>query len=167
MSAPAEPATLLERGIAAYRQRQFDAAVELLQRALALEPANPQIDSYLAEAQRYLNRHDAVEQALDRLVARTPDDPWAWFRRGRARRALGRPRDAIADFDRAEALEVDMVFDGDLAELYMIRAECYEALGELRQAIGDYELYGSFSGKRYVANREVARLEAELAARAR
>lgn len=155
-----DSARLFERGIEAYRTRCFSEAVELLERVRSNSPGETKILSYLAESFRYLRRHDDAERMLDELVELQPDDPWFWFRRGRARYAQGKYDEAIADLDEAERLEEDSVFDQGLNELFLIRADCWEALGEIDKAISSIKMYGFAYGFRYVVEREVARLEA-------
>ena len=157
MTTQEDSARLFEHGFEAYRTRRFSEAVELLERARSISPGETKILSCLAESFRYLRRHDDAERVLVELQ---PNDPWIWFRRGRARYARGKYLDAIADLDEAERLEEDSVFDQGLNELFLTRADCWEALGELDKAISSIEMYGFADGHRYVVEREVARLEA-------
>lgn len=56
----------------------------------------------------------------------------ALLRRGDAYLMLGEPTPALADLERAVAL------DGASAELYYHRGKAYEALGERKRALADY-----------------------------
>lgn len=156
------PQERMARGMELYRRRHFQEAIDLFTSVLVDHPGHLQALSHLAECHRYLRNPGQVDAVLSELILLNPENPWPWYRRGRARMALERFDEAIDDLTRAELLEDDLVFDQGLSELFLVRADCYEAKGALRLALADFQMYGLVSGKRYVGDREVARLQRRL-----
>lgn len=91
----------LERADFLRLEGRLDEAESDLDRAAALDPVLPRLD--LVRGALFLARGDAAgaERALDRHLARSPGDGEALFLRARARDALGRVAEAIADYESA------------------------------------------------------------------
>lgn len=78
-----------------------DAALRDLERAEALAPRRPEVPLERGAALLALGLASAAEDELTVAIARDPSSGDAYGLRARARLALGRPREAAADFQRA------------------------------------------------------------------
>jgi tetratricopeptide (TPR) repeat protein len=109
-----------------------DEAQAALDRLLQREPKNAAAYNLRgllhADRQRYAEAVPDFTKSLQ--LGRSPE---AYYNRGRAVQALGRHREAVADFSQAIALYAGYV------AAYQARGESYEALGQARQAASDRE----------------------------
>jgi predicted O-linked N-acetylglucosamine transferase (SPINDLY family) len=94
--APGDWRVLTRLGLLNVQERRFDEAVEVLQRALAANPANPEAHAWLGEALRHGGRLEAAIAAFRQALALQPGFAPAWFNLGLA---LGQ----VKDFEAAEA----------------------------------------------------------------
>ena len=91
-------------GCTMFKLRQFEAAAECFDSAIALDPSNPY---YFGDRGNALLEAGLLDRALcdySEVISLDPRDAQAYWSRGNALLALGRMEDAIADFDRAIAL---------------------------------------------------------------
>ncbi len=100
---PGDADPLVRRGAAYLAHGDFDAALADFGRATALAPQLDELDRWKGEALLGAGRAIAAKPALDRYLQRHPGDPHALVLRARALRALGAPREAVGDYDRALA----------------------------------------------------------------
>jgi tetratricopeptide (TPR) repeat protein len=82
-----------------------DTALDLLHRAIAVQPEHARAHGVLGELHRVAGAFDLAIEALDRAVALDPDDAYAVGTRGQVRLAQERYDDAIADLERATTLQ--------------------------------------------------------------
>jgi tetratricopeptide (TPR) repeat protein len=71
-SAPNDPATFLQAGLLFYGKKDYQNAVNGLQRALELDPNNSNIAYFLALSLRDGGRTDLAKQLADELLRRNP-----------------------------------------------------------------------------------------------
>lgn len=76
-------------------------AVELLTRALRLQPGSAKCNLFLGIALADLERYPAAERPLRSALAKLPAYPDAWVSLGKTLRALGRGDEALTCFQRA------------------------------------------------------------------
>ena len=111
---------------------KYDDALKAINIALELE-LNDQIllnqkASVLSELKKYL---EAI--AIYNDLIRTKSDAYAYYNRGVAKSALGNKQGAIADYDRAIAI------NPQYANAYLNRGNAKSALGNKQGAIGDFD----------------------------
>jgi protein O-GlcNAc transferase len=94
-------------GVIEYQRKHYEAAVQLIGRALKVDPKFPSAHSNLGVALRDLNRHEEALASYDRALALLPDYAEAQNNRGNALHDLKRHEEALASFDRALALKPD------------------------------------------------------------
>jgi lipoprotein NlpI len=95
---PKDLAALVQLGNLEFDAQKFDKADAYYQRALALDPTNPDVRTDDAVA-LHQTGHDLEALAnLDRVLKERPGFPTAVFNRGAVLQAVGRRSDAIADF---------------------------------------------------------------------
>lgn len=119
-------------------RREFDAAhyevaVEHFDRALALQPAQPDAHVGRGLALRRLQRHAEALASFDAVLALVPGHRDALYQRGNTLLAMGRPQDALRAYDAAlksKADDVDLLYN---------RGVALQALGRHEQAIGSYD----------------------------
>jgi Tfp pilus assembly protein PilF len=107
-SAAAQDANLLlTEGLRAYQGLDFDAAAQLLRRALEIDPANGRALAYLALVLLDRDRAEEAETAGRSALALRPEDPDVLNAMGRVLARQDRPEEALALFRRALALVPD------------------------------------------------------------
>ena len=116
-------------GVVEGQNGNFDAALELLQRAVALRPEHPAALNNFGNTLGSLKRHEEALAAFDRSLAQRPDDAKALRNRGTTLRALKRSSEALESFERALALQPGF------ADAIVSRAETLQDLGRLPEAI--------------------------------
>lgn len=126
----------LNRGNALTRLGRYGEAASDLQRAAALAPQNdPEPLIALGAALVLAGDGNGAVQALDRAAGLAPanrPDGRVFFNRGRALVLLGRPQEAIRDFDAALALNASD------AQAYAFRGDARLILGDRQGAYADY-----------------------------
>jgi tetratricopeptide (TPR) repeat protein len=121
-------------------ERQFhllrSAPEQYLAMAQELVRADPdKSDGYWARYQAYetLEKYDLALADLDKVLSLKPQ--WIVYEcRGNVLRALGRYREALADFNRAEAIDPND-WNGGFGHLF--RADCHARLGNEQAALED------------------------------
>ncbi len=94
-------------GVIAARTRDPARAVELIGRAIEVNPGVAAAHSNRGAALKELKRLDEAVASYERAIALQPDTPEAHSNLGNALRELRRPQEALACYDRAIALKPD------------------------------------------------------------
>lgn len=95
---PSDIAALVELGNLYFDAAKFDQAVTYYQRALVLDPTNPDVRNDEGAA-LHASGHDLdALKEIDRVLAERPTFPQALFNRAIVLRAMGRRSDAIAAY---------------------------------------------------------------------
>jgi tetratricopeptide (TPR) repeat protein len=102
---PNHPDALHLLGMLAFQAGNPVAALDLIERAVAREPASPVYINNRAFVLRALARPEEALAGFERAIALRPDYVEAHFNRGLALTDLGRAEAAVASFDRALALQ--------------------------------------------------------------
>ena len=116
-------------------QSNTAAAVDALQRALALRPASPGLQSALARALLTAGRYREADALYRKVLAREPRDVDALVNAGLLAQRLGRPGDAMDDWNRA----VDLDPSQGSAHLYL--GDALSERGEEQAAARHYRIY--------------------------
>ena len=103
--------------------------VELLAKAVALDPNYAPAHGNLGNGLRDLKRFDEALESYDRAIALQPDFAEAWGNRGNALIALRRPHEAMESYDKAIALRPRF------AEAHSNRARALMELGRPEDAL--------------------------------
>jgi tetratricopeptide (TPR) repeat protein len=161
---------LFKKAVEFYRVRNFATAAPYFRQALALESRSLWWQ-YLGENYAFMKEWQAMEEAFNEaIIAENRDEKdkvslaWAYFGRGRAKKVQEKLAEALADFEQAWQIGGDEFMDGAgsiyaPADLFLFKAQTHEALQDYKNAIVCYELFGTYSGKRHVSEREVERLK--------
>lgn len=152
-------------GVIALQENQPDLAIELIGRAIAVQPASIAALVNYGTALQERRRFEEAIASYDRAIARDPRCAEAFYSRGNALFALGRHADAIESFDRAVALR------SDYADAYLNCGLAWSALGQGQRALASFETglsvrpdHAELHYNRGNELRSMARLEAALAA---
>src|SRR5262245_12080641 len=94
-------------GVIARQTRRTERGVELIKRAIGLNPKVPVAHNSLGNALMDLKRPAEALASFDKAIALRPDDAVPHYNRGNALRDLKRPAEALASFDKAIALKPD------------------------------------------------------------
>lgn len=87
------------------QQDEFEAAAELFEQALGINPDSAAALSNFGNVLQALGRYSQALAAYDRSLALRPDNPKALMHRGNVLRRLERPDDALASYDGALRLQ--------------------------------------------------------------
>ncbi len=93
-----------QRGFVRLQQGRYTEGVDLLDRAISLDPTRANYFSWRADANRALGRNDAALFDLDTLVDLTPGDWRPYITRAEVKNSLGDVEGAISDLDTALGL---------------------------------------------------------------
>lgn len=134
-SAPLADLARAHRGRAYVRGelRDYEAAVDDLDRALALEPDSPSAHSVRGEYHRALNHGEAALRDLDRGIELDPAHHFAWASRGALHLTRGDLQAARADLDRSLDLNPDYVW------ALVRRARVWRGLGDPARRLADLD----------------------------
>ena len=94
-------------GVIAHQTRRTERAVELIKRAIGLNPKVAEAHNNLGNALMDLKRPAEALASYDKAIALKPDYAEAHYNRGAALRDLKRPAEALASYDKAIALKPD------------------------------------------------------------
>jgi len=94
-------------GVVAARSGRLPEAVDLLSRAMAVDPANADVCISRGNALRDLGRHAGALESYERAIALRPDYAEAHNNRGNVLRRLQRHPEALESYGRALALKPD------------------------------------------------------------
>ena len=100
-----EQNTSVDRGIAIFKEGDFQQAIDILENASQEYPGSYEAFVYLGAAYAQQNRHNAAIGALKRASEIKPDSPRIHYNLGQAYEAAGVPREAWFEYKRA--LELD------------------------------------------------------------
>lgn len=123
---------LVQLGLLRAQQGQHNAAVALLQHAIAQDPDTVDGHSSLGEVLVAMGRNEEAVAACDQALAIDSEDPITHYNRGTALQALDRHADAVAAYEQAIAIE--RAFP---AAHYNLGA-ALQALGQLDAAMAAY-----------------------------
>ena len=94
-------AALVKDGKAKAEAKEFSAALDPLNRALAQDPRNFEARRWRGHCLSALGSHERALMDLDVAIQVNDQDAWVWYARGMAKHHLNRHRDAIADYTAA------------------------------------------------------------------
>ena len=94
-------------GVIAHQTRRTERGVELIKRAIGLNPNVAEAHNNLGNALMDLKRPAEALASYDKAIALKPDYAEAHNNRGNALRDLKRPAEALASYDKAIALKPD------------------------------------------------------------
>ena len=95
-------------GVIACQTRRTERGVELIKRAIGLNPKVAVAHNNLGNALKDLKRPAEALASYDKAIALKPDYAAAHYNRGNALRDLKRPAEALASYDKAIALKPDL-----------------------------------------------------------
>jgi predicted O-linked N-acetylglucosamine transferase (SPINDLY family) len=133
---PCHPDALHLLGVAAHQGRRHDIAVELIRKAIDIDPSVSIYHNNLGEALRPLQRWDEAVTAYERALALNPDYAEAYNNLGLALHAQGHVNEAITAYQKALALQPDFETHYHLGTAFKDQARLPEAIVEYRQALG-------------------------------
>jgi tetratricopeptide (TPR) repeat protein len=120
-------------GVLASQVGRHDVAVDLIDRAIAIDRTSPRYHSNRGLALAGLQRFAEAMASYDRALALRPDDAETFYNRGNALLALGRPNEALGSYERALRARPDY------AEALCNRGAALAALGRNEEAIASYD----------------------------
>ncbi len=132
---PNHPDALHLLGVAAHQGRQHDTAVELIRKAIDIDPSVPMYHNNLGEALRPLRRWDEAVTAYERALALNPEYAEAYSNLGLALHAQGQATEAATAYQKALALQPDFETHYHLGNAFKDQARLPEAIVEYRQAL--------------------------------
>jgi protein O-GlcNAc transferase len=112
---------------------QYDRAVELIERAIAIDPGAAVAHGNRGIALQALGRFDEAIARYDRAIALGPGDPSIHLNRGVALYELKRPAEALAAYDKAIALKPDY------AKAFNNRGNALNDLKRYAEALASYD----------------------------
>ncbi|TVQ14050.1 MAG: tetratricopeptide repeat protein [Leptolyngbya sp. DLM2.Bin27] len=112
-------AALNAQGCALCEQAQFAQAVDILDRAIALDNRYCTAWNNRANALCGLNRRAEALAAYDQAVALNPQYHQAWFNRGRLLAEIGAFGNAVESYNQAIALEADPLYLHARADIWV------------------------------------------------
>jgi tetratricopeptide (TPR) repeat protein len=127
-----EALALLQEGTDFGKRGDLDRALQLLQRAVELNPRLVDGHFNLAVGLWKVGRWDAAMAAMREVIRLDPNDFVAHLLLGGWLSDRGRPDEAVVDFERAAALDVNSL------EAWRKLAQAYDAAGRARAAVGAY-----------------------------
>jgi len=125
-------AEYVERGNDAFLNEQYQNAISNYDKAIEIEPNNPNYYYYRAQTNVNLGQYNEAIVDYDRVIKLKPDNPLYYFGRAQAKVELEQYEEAIADYDKA----IDL--SPDLSNYYYFRARAKEELGQYDEVIADY-----------------------------
>jgi tetratricopeptide (TPR) repeat protein len=130
---PNHSGVLHELGVIALRTQRTEQGIDLIARAIALDPKAAVAHCNLAAGLVDLKRHEEALAYCDQAIALRPDFPGAHYNRGNALIGLGRFEQAVASYDRAIALKPGIV------EAHNNRGQALMSLKQPEQALASYD----------------------------
>ena len=120
-------------GVIARQTRRSERGVELIKRAIGLNPNVAEAHSNLGNALMDLKRPAEALASHDRAIALRPDYAETHYNRGNALMDLKRPEEALASYDKAIALKLDD------ADVHNNRGNALRDLKRLEEALASYD----------------------------
>ncbi len=124
-------------------RKSLQKAVELCQKALALDKTNPDANSYLAFVYAWQGRPQKALEQAERAIAFNPNWPDAHFAKGMALFYMGKPKQALSAMKKAIRLnpEGPSVFFVYLGYAYMAIKQYEKALTAFKKAVSQAPNY--------------------------
>jgi tetratricopeptide (TPR) repeat protein len=124
---------LVTLGMQKYKQKDYQGAIALFNRALATDVNN--IDAYFRRGSAFLALQDYAAAIADfsRFLQLSPNNHLAYFYRGYIRAEREDYQNALADYNRA--IQLDFNFD----PAYINRGVARAKLGDIQNALADYD----------------------------
>ncbi|HUH95674.1 MAG TPA: tetratricopeptide repeat protein [Casimicrobiaceae bacterium] len=151
-------------GIVEGQTGHFERAIELIDRAIAVDPDNAEYHSNRGVALKELGRLEAAVASYDTALTLDPERIGDHFNRAVALQGLGQLEAAVESYDKTIELK------HDFAEAYANRGVALEELGQLDLALASYDKaielnpgYPEFHSSRGIALRKLGHLEAAIA----
>lgn len=120
----------------AYDSKEFDRAVPLYERVIALQPGHAAAHYKRGNALKNVGRFAAALASYDAAIEHEPDFPYAWCNRGVVQQSLALYEAALASFDRAiELAPTDGVAHSNRASLLQGLCRWEEALASYERLI--------------------------------
>ena len=120
-------------GVVLYEQRQYSAAAQCFEQAIAINPGSAAAHLNLGLPLQKLRKCDEALASYDRALALRPDYPEALLNRGNALQDLGRHEDGLASYDRALAVRPEH------AEALYNRGNALQSLKRHAEALASYD----------------------------
>jgi protein O-GlcNAc transferase len=122
-------------GVIAYQVKRPGVAVELIERAIAINPSAAMYFNNLGNALRDMGERDRAAAAFERAIALQPDYAEAHANLGSARRDQARFADAVSCYQRALALNPSLApARADLATVLKDQGRVEESIAEYERA---------------------------------
>jgi protein O-GlcNAc transferase len=124
---------LIEQGLAHHQRGERDLAESYYQRALAIEPNNPDAFHYLGILRHQDGRHSAAVDLIAKAIAARPNDAVACNNLGAVLEAVGKHEEAVDAYDQAVAIRPDY------AEAWNNRGNTFLRLARPSEALESYD----------------------------
>ena len=135
-AAPNHPDALHLLGVIAYQVKQWQPAVELISRAIALRPDVPMYHNNLGNALRGAGERDAAAAQYERAVTLDSSYAEAHANVGTIRRDQARFGESVAAYERALAINPNLAAArGDMATVLKDQGRVEEAIAQYRTAV--------------------------------
>ena len=149
-------------GVLKLQMQQAERGVELIQRALAIQPGYAQAHGSLGKGLEALGRREEAVASYGRVIVLMPDQADALYNRGRLLAELGRLEEALKDYDRSMAVRPLARVALDRAVVLIKLQRTDQALVSLDQAIVLQPDYAVAHYNRGLALMKLQRFEAAL-----
>ncbi len=120
-------------GLIAYQNRGYERAVQLISKAISINPNIASAYSNRGNALHELKRYEEALVSYDKAIALEPDFVEAYSNRGLALKELKRLEEALVSYDKAIALKPEF------AEAYSNRGLALKELERLEEAVVSYD----------------------------
>ena len=120
-------------GVIAFQTWHTERALELIEKAIALQPNHPEAHYNRGLALQRLKRPADALASFDRAIEVKPDFAAAYYNRGRVLNALKRQEEALASYDKAIALKADF------ARAYNDRGVTLNTLKRFDESLASYQ----------------------------
>ena len=120
-------------GVIAAQSKNPTLALELIGKAIEINPKSPEAYSNRGAALNALKRLEEAIDSYDKAIAIKPDYAEAYSNRGVTLKELNRFEDAIASYDRAIAIKPDS------ADAYLKRGSALKELKRVEEALASYD----------------------------
>ena len=123
---------LLLKGEASMDRNEYREALAYFDRALTVDPENPEVHYARGIALYRLTRDGDAVSEFTAAILLDPEYSWAYYSRGLAHKRMGNVDGALADF--SDALK----YAPKTQEFYYSRAMLYRELGKIDEALSDF-----------------------------
>ena len=149
---------LFDAAVQALKNEHYDAAIDLLQRVVKLEPKHKDAWNDLGKAYMQLGQTDQAIAAFQKQIENNAYDPFAYNALGLAYERQGKYDEAIAAFKKQiEINPLDPYAHGNLGRLYVNQKKFAEAVPELEKAVDiqpKNPLLEIWLGQAYIATKQ-------------